>query len=407
MVITKVEIIQIRREAARRPVLCRVHTSEGIYGCGETQLARTFASDPVFEALRELSSLVIGMDPMAHEVIWEKLRRNSYWGMSGSLIFLSAISALDIALWDIKGKLCNQPLYQLLGGKQRESLRSYASQVHFGWGLDRCDPNCPKVGSPDWFYQSAKNAVDDGYDAIKIGLLFHGPAGERFGHMSTTNHLSRSVMKMAEARLAAAREAIGPDVEILLENHTNTDMNTAIELGQMAKDYDILVMEEPTAPLNPAAMLRIAESSGIRLAIGERLVSRWDFLPYFENGSLTLIQPDIGICGGITETKKIADLAQVYEVGVQMHMCTTQISYAASLHIQAAIPNFFISEHHIACEEPIILDICDKSYVPKNGYVGIPEGPGLGLSIREEALIGARIETVEENNHSYVAPIIR
>lgn len=396
MKITCVEVIAIKKDPVRgsRPVLCRVHTDEGVYGCGEAQLAIGVGAGPVFEAIKDLSPMILGMDPLYNEVIWEKLRRSSYWGLGNGVILMSAISAIDIALWDIKGKVCNLPLYQLLGGIQREKLRCYASQIHFGWGIDRSDPNSPKIGETAWFYEAAKNAVAEGYTAVKTGLLFYGRQGERVEYKWTTNHLSRELMRMAEERLAATREAVGPDVDIILECHSTTDANTVIQLAEMAENYDIMLIEEATAPLNPQVMRRIADKIDIPLATGERIFSRWGFLPFLENGSLSVIQPDVGTCGGLTEIKKICDMAHVYDVSVQPHVCTSPISYAASLHLEAAIPNFFIHEHHIASGEPFMTEICTDHFIPKDGYLSVPEKPGIGVEISEKALSEACVETV-------------
>jgi galactonate dehydratase len=397
MKITSLEVIAVKKDETRgsRPILCRVTTDEGIYGYGEAQLAIGVGAGPVFEAIKDLGPMLLGMDPLHNEVIWEKLRRSSYWGLSNGVILMAAISAIDIALWDIKGKICNLPLYQLLGGKQREKLRCYASQIHFGWGIDRSDPRCPKVGEPAWFYEAGKNAVAQGFTAIKTGLLFHGFQGERLGFQRTTNHLSRDLMKLAEERLAATREAIGPEVDIILESHATTDANTTIQLAEMARKYDIMLLEEATSPLNPQVMHRIADKIDIPLATGERIFSRWGFLPFLENDSIAVIQPDIGNCGGITEMKKICDMAYVYDVSVQAHVCTSPISYAASLHLETVIPNFFIHEHHIACGEKYMTNIGTHSYLPKNGYIEVSELPGIGVEMSEKSLREARIEIVK------------
>ena len=398
MKIINVDLIALRRgnpNSGAFPVLCRINTDEGIYGYGESTLSNGVGSRPVYEAIRGLAELVIGMDPIEHEVIWEKMRHSSYWGMAGGVLHMAAMSAIDIALWDIRGKACNLPIYKLLGGKQREKLRSYASQVHFGWGLNPADPSCPKTGSPEWFFQSCKNAVAEGYDAVKLGILFHNSEGGRLIFQETTGLLPQSMLKMAEARLAATREAIGPDADIILENHSLTDGVSSIQLSNMAEKYGIFFVEEATAPLNPQVMRRIADRTNIPLATGERTYSRWGFLPFLENGSLTVLQPDVGTCGGITEFKKICDMAHTYDVSIQGHQAITGISYAATLHLEAVLPNFTIHEHHIAIENPVNAALCTNNYRPKDGYIEIPELPGLGQELTEEALRTADIETVK------------
>jgi L-alanine-DL-glutamate epimerase-like enolase superfamily enzyme len=394
MKITSVDVITLKRVGTRIPVFCRVHTDEGIYGYGESGVVVGVGMTAVAEVIKDLAPLVLGMDPIENEVIWEKLRRSSYWGLSHTIIITAALSAIDVALWDIKGKAAGVPLYKLLGGRQREKLRAYASQVHFGWGIDASAPDCPKTGSPEWFYQASKNAVSEGYTAIKTGINFHDENGGRMSYLNMNGRLPQSIVRLAEERLKATREAIGPDVDIILESHSLTDGVSCIQIANMAEKYGIFLIEEATAPLNPEVMRRIAAGTSIPIATGERTYSRWGFLPFLENGSLSVLQPDLGTCGGITEAKKICDMAQVYDVSVQMHMPMTPVNYAASLHLEAAIPNFAIHEHHIESAKQSFIDMCTFDCQPKGGYAYPPELPGLGQELSEAALAGAAIETI-------------
>ncbi|MCL1805305.1 MAG: mandelate racemase/muconate lactonizing enzyme family protein [Clostridiales bacterium] len=394
MKITSVDVIMLK-QIGRRPVFCRINTDEGIYGYGESGVVVGVGMSAVAEVVKDLAPVVLGMDPMENEVIWEKLRRSSYWGLSHNIILMAAISAMDVALWDVKAKACGLPLYKLLGGKQRDKLRAYASQVHFGWGVDQSAPGCPKTGSPEWFYQASKNAVAEGYTAIKTGISFHDENGERMSSLYMNGRLPQPLVKLAEERLAATREAIGPDVDVILESHSLTDGVSCIQIARMAEKYDIFFIEEATAPLNPEVMRRIAAGTSIPLATGERTYNRWGFLPFLENGSLSVLQPDLGTCGGITEAKKICDLAQIYDVSVQMHLPMTPVNYAASLHLEAAIPNFAIHEHHIESTKPGFIAMCTFDCQPKGGYIAPPELPGIGQELSESALAQASIETIK------------
>ena len=395
MKITKVEVIAPKKNAGSgsQPVFCRVSTDEGVYGYGEAQLAIGVGAASVYEAIRDFGPMILGMDPLHHEVIWEKLRRDSFWGIANGIILMAAISAVDIALWDIKGKFCGLPLYQLLGGKFRESMRCYASQAHFGWGVDHSAPDNPQTGSPAWFALVAKNAEAEGFDAIKIGILMHDKDGGRAGWRKTTNLVGRDMLKLAEARLSAVREAC-PDMDIILENHAYTDAGVTIQMVKIAEKYDVLLIEEATAPLNPAVMRRIADSTCIPIASGEHTVGRWGFLPFLENGSLAVLQPDIGTCGGITEMKKICDMAHTYDVSIQGHVCTGPVSYLASLHLEAAIPNFYIHEHHISCAGAYMTGLGTWAVKPKDGYISVPDLPGIGMELSEEALRDAQIAVI-------------
>ena len=394
MKITSVEVIAPKMDKAGQTVFCRINTDEGVYGYGESQLSIGVGANPVFEAICDFAPMVIGMDPLYNEVIWERLRRDSFWGVSNSFILMSAISAIDIALWDIKGRFCDLPLYKLLGGKQRESMRCYASQAHFGWGIDRDDPECPIVASPEWFRLCAKNVEAEGFDTIKIGVLMHDKLGNIAGYARTTNLLDREMLKLAEERLAAVREAC-PDMDIILENHCTTDASTTIQFAKVAQKYDVMLFEEVTAPLNPAVMRRIADSTSIPLASGEHSASRWGFLPFLQNGSLAVLQPDIGICGGITEMKKICDMAHAYDVPVQAHLYSGQVSYVASLHLEAAIPNFYIHEHHINSAGSYMTGLSTWAVTPKDGRISVPDVPGIGIDLSEKALYEAQVKLIK------------
>ena len=393
MKITSIDVITLK-QISRRPVFCRVNTDEGVYGYGESGVVVGVGMSAVAEVIKDLAPVILGMDPMENEVIWEKLRRSSYWGLSHNIILMAAISAIDVALWDIKAKACGVPLYKLLGGKQRDKLRAYASQVHFGWGIDQSAPGAPKTGSPEWFYQAGKNAVSEGYTAIKTGISFHDQNGERMSALYMNGRLPQPLVRLAEERLIATREAIGPDVDIILESHSLTDGVSCVQIAKMAEKYNIFFIEEATAPLNPEVMRRIAAGTSIPLATGERTYNRWGFLPFLENGSLSVLQPDLGTCGGITEAKKICDLAQIYDVSVQMHLPMTPVNYAASLHLEAAIPNFAIHEHHIESTRPGFIAMCTFDCQPKDGYAAPPETPGIGQELSESALAEASIETI-------------
>lgn len=395
MKIASLDVIALEKEkgCGSRPVIVRINTDEGIYGYGEAAIAIGCGSTAAYELLKDMGPMIIGMDAMAHEVIWEKLYKQSFWAQGNGAVFFSAISAIDIALWDIKGKALGVPVYQLLGGKQRDRLRAYASQLQFGWGTDEFNPGASR-GDVDFYREACQKAMDQGYDAVKINFLRFDRDGKMLSYLDTTGHLSRQSMHTAEERIAAVRETVGPDVDIIIENHAMTDANTAVQFARMASRYDIMFLEEGCTPLNPQVMRRIADNTDIPLATGERTYTRWGFLPFLENGSLSVIQPDIGNCGGITECKKICDMAHVYDVGVQTHVCSSPISVAVSLQLEAAIPNFVIHEHHIANTTAVTINECVHNYQPVNGYFEIPDLPGIGQELSDYALKHARIETV-------------
>lgn len=396
MKITSMDIIapEQDRGSGSRPVLCRVNTDEGIFGTGEAGIAIGSGAAAVFGLLKDFGPMILGMDPLSHEVIWEKLFRQSFWALGNGVVFMAAISAIDTCLWDIKGKTVGQPLYQLLGGKHREKLRAYASQLQFGWGVESFNPGKALSGEPAFYREASLKAADEGYTAVKINFLRFDCQGTVLPPQDTAGYLSREIMNLAEERLVAVRDALGQDMDIIVENHAMTDAATAVQFGKMARDYNIMFLEEAASPLNPRVMRKIARNIDIPLATGERIYTRWGFLPFLENHCLQVIQPDIGNCGGITECKKICDMAQVYDVSVQTHVCSSPISVAVSLHLEAAIPNFIIHEHHIGNTLPSCREMGKYDYQPDRGYFQVPELPGIGQEISSYTLKKAHIETI-------------
>ncbi len=393
MKIAKIDIMLMKLDCPDNPgwepIVCRVYTDTGLYGDGEAALAYGRASRAAFGMLQDLSGLLIGLDPLDNEVIWEKLYKSIFWGQNGGPVVFAGISALDIALWDIKGKYFGVPVYKLLGGKMRNSLRCYASQLQFGWG----DRKVPALSLED-YARNARIAVAEGYDAIKIDFFTFSPDGHRFNSEETTRVQPPAVVNMVIDRLAAVREAVGPDVDIIMENHSYIDAQGAVQLGRQAEKYNVLFFEEPTTP-NPKMNKFVADRVRIPIAQGERIYSRWGYAPYFEDGSIQLIQPDMGNCGGMTEAKKICDLAHIYDVGVQMHVCASPLSTAAALQLEAVIPNFTIHEHHVYNRYEYNKAMCIYDYQPVNGYFSIPDRPGLGNELSDFCFTHSEIVTIK------------
>lgn len=391
MKITKVDVLEFVCKDAPffHPIGCRIYTDEGIYGDGEAALSYGVASSAAFGMIKDLANLIIGMDPMQTEVVWQKLYRTTFWGQVGGPVVFAGISAIDVALWDIKGKYLKQPIWNLLGGQFRDSLRCYASQLQYGFG-----PVHERKCTPEDYADISRYVVSQGYDALKIDFLDFDEFGNALTYESKKALLTPHIMNLYEARLTAVRDAVGPDVEIIIENHSNLDALSAIQVGRMAEKYKIMYFEEPNTP-TPKTAKYIAENINIPLANGERIFSRWQYAPYFENMSLQIAQPDVGTCGGISEAKKICDMANVYDVAIQAHACGTPISSTVALHLEAAIPNFIIHEHHLCFLHGYNIALCTENYQPINGYISVPNKPGLGNEWTEEAMVGAIKVTVD------------
>ena len=383
-------------------VTVKVNTDEGISGFGEAGLAYGKCSEAAFGQCQDFARMVLGMDPFNTEEIWEHLHRHTFWGMGGGVVVTSAMAAIDTACWDIKGKALNMPVYKLIGGKTNKKLRAYASQLQFGWRtLIEKNDALTLLYDPKDYYDVVKDAKAEGYDAVKIDPVF-APLEERpmAEVMATQGNQIRGCYREHDLtrsveRIAAAREAGGPDLDIIVEIHSLLDANTAALLGQALEPYRIMYYEEPTMPCNPGVFKHIKERCKLPLATGERSYTRWGFRQFFEDRTLDIIQPDLCNTGGITETKKICDMAQVYDVGVQIHVCGGPIATAAALQVEAAIPNFVIHEEHNANLLKIFKESGKYYHAPVNGFYEVPELPGIGQEMSEQAMATARKVVIE------------
>ena len=397
MKITSVDVIKVLdgrpsvAGIAWNPICVRINTDEGISGFGEAGLCYGNANHAAFGCCVDFGELIIGMDPMRIEAIWDKLHRSTFWGMGGGGVIFSAMSAIDIACWDIKGKALGVPVYQLLGGKTNDKLRAYASQIQCDWGKE-----CHALSYPEEYAEAARKAMAEGYTAVKVD-----PVGFNMNRqwMAWSNYglLEYDQLKVAVDRVAAIRKAGGDKLDIIIELHSLTDRNTAIQLGRELEKFRCFYYEEPTQPLNPRLFKQIGDNVKIPMATGERSYSRWGYRQFFEDNSLGIIQPDICNCGGITEGKKICDMAHVYDVGVQIHICGGPISTAAALQVEAVIPNFVIHEHHEAAILQENIDLCKWDYQPVNGYFSVPDRPGIGQELTDETIKRSEVVTVKEN----------
>ena len=218
MKITKIDLLYCDPvEGGWRPSLCRIYTDEGIYGDGEVALSYGGASQAAFAMLKDMANRLIGMNPLDHEVIWQKLYQGCFWSYNGGPIVFGGISAFDIALWDIKGKVYGQPLYRLLGGKHRDTLKAYASQLQNGWGVGR-----KTARTPADYARQAEIAVEKGFKAVKYNFLTFREDEGRYPRTEQTAYLDPEYLDLAEARIAAVREAVGSKVDIILENHCSS-----------------------------------------------------------------------------------------------------------------------------------------------------------------------------------------
>ncbi|WP_276273184.1 galactonate dehydratase [Haloarcula litorea] len=353
MIITDYDLYEV----PPRWLFLRLETSSGLVGWGEPVVegrART-----VRTAVEELlDTYLLGEDPLAIEDHWQTMYRGGFY--RGGPVLMSAIAGIDQALWDIKGKYFEAPVYELLGGKARERMRVYQ------WvGGDR----------PEGVADAAREKVEEGFTALKMN------ATPELRHVD-----SPAAVRAAEDRIAAVREAVGQDVDIGVDFHGRVSKSMAKRLAKALEPYDPMFVEEPVLPEHNEALPEIAEHTTTPIATGERMFSRWDFKEIFEQGCVDVIQPDLSHAGGITEVKKIAAMAEAYDVAMAPHCPLGPIALASCLQVDACSPAALIQEQSLDIHYNETSDVLDYLADPsvfeyRDGYVDLPDGPGLGVDV--------------------------
>ena len=389
MKITSIDVFEMKPNVMGKVICLRINTDEGISGFGEVGLSYGKAHDAGVGIAKDYAQLLVGMDPMKIEYIWEHIFRSTFWGMGGGTVINAGMSAVDIALWDIKGKALGVPVWELLGGKTNEKIRAYASQLQFDWDIEH-----RFLTQPEQYAEATKKAMAQGYTAIKVDPI--GVTSDGKWAREATNpdwkmrgKLSSKMVDTAYERTAAMREAGGKDLDIIIELHAYTDSITAVQLGKKLEPLDIYYYEEPVHPLNVGSMLEIHRALNIPIASGERIYTRWGFREFLEQRAIQIVQPDITITGGISETKKICDMANVYDAAVQVHVCGGPIATAATLQLEAVIPNFLIHEVHEGAIKADMRELGLYDYQPVNGAYDVPNLPGIGQELSEKAMAEA------------------
>jgi galactonate dehydratase len=344
----------------RNITIVRVLTDEGLEGVGEVRMVNH--TDALLGYFAEaVPNHVLGHDPFNIEALVQKMYRNDYARMGE--IAMSGIATIEMACWDIVGKALNQPVYKLLGGAVRDRIKAYAN----GWyTVER---------SPQEFHAAAKRVIEKGYRALKFD-----PFGAGFYELERDER--GKVIELVEA----VRDAVGPDVEILIEMHGRFNPITAIEMSRELERFKPSWVEEPVPPENLAALKKAAEKINIPIATGERIHTRYDFRELFELQAADYIQPDISHFGGILETKKLAAWAENYYVLVAPHNVGGPISTAAALHFAASTPNFKIQEHFNDFADEWVKSVAPGNPEVVDGYFALPQGAGLGVTINEELI---------------------
>ena len=353
-----------------RWLFLKIETDEGIVGWGEPVLEGRAAS--VAAAVEELADYLVGKDPRQIEDHWTVLYRSGFYRGGG--IHMSALAGIDQALWDIKGKALGVPVHELLGGRVRDRIKVYS------WiGGDR----------PAETAAAAKEAVGRGFSAVKM----NGP--EELQFLDTRDKVEKVV-----ANVAAVREAVGPDVGIGVDFHGRVHRPMARVLLEALEPYHLMFVEEPVLSEHVDGIADVLRSSSTPIALGERLFSRWDFKDVITSGVVDVIQPDLSHAGGITEVRKIAAMAEAYDIAVAPHCPLGPIALAACLQLDAVAYNAVIQEQSLGIHYNTSNDLLDYVADPTvfayaDGAVEIPRGPGLGIEVdedyvRERAAVGHR-----------------
>jgi galactonate dehydratase len=337
-----------------RCLLVRVYTDAGIVGTGEAGLWAHH--DLVFEAINQLSEYYVGKDASTIEHHFQTVSRDTHFQ---GAVLSAAMSAIDIALWDILGKSVGKPVHQLLGGKLRDKVKVFGS-----------------VGGAtlDARAKQAAEFVAQGYSSLRT-VPFFDDWEQRPPSQAITDAVD--IVK-------AIREAVGYGIDLGVEVHRNFSKAEVVVFGNAVLPYRLLYIEDPLAPESTASLKYVAAHVNVPLAAGERSYNLYQFKEIIDTAAVALIRPDLSLAGGFTQVKKIAALAEAAFIGVFPHLMGSPINMAAYVQLDAAIPNYFLQEAHPAADR--LNDLLEEPLLRDGGYVVVPDRPGIGLEIREDKL---------------------
>lgn len=343
---------------ARIYIFVKVETDQpGLVGWGEASVE--FKTQAVAGCIADLEPMILGEDPRRVEYIWQILYRGAFWRQG--IIGMSAISGIDQALWDIKGKELGKPVYELLGGRVRDKARMY---THFNSG----------GGTVDQAVESAMSKVKKGWTAIKTVP------------MPLTNVVDSPRLVQREAdKLGEVRKAVGEEVDIMLDFHGRLSPQMAIQYARAYEPYHPLFIEEPVQAEVPDALAQVKRTTPIPIATGERIFTRWGFRRILETEAASLLQPDPCHAGGISEVRKIGSMAEAYYAGLAPHNPYGPVSTAAAIQIDFAAPNFVIQEIVDPDITPEAMTFVKEPLRIVDGYIFPPDKPGIGVEVDEAA----------------------
>ncbi len=364
------------------PVLLRLTTDAGIVGLGEAAIAYGIGSSAAAAMLADLCErfLTGGVDPYRIEAVTVAIKDHSFWAKGGGPIHHAALSAIEQALIDIKARSFGVPAYELLGGRMRDELHTYANGWYFGC---TSDAELPKA---------AEKTVAEGYDGLKFYPLVTILPDGRLRHPSMRGCDDPSLLSQAVARVKAVRSAVGPDVDLMLDLSAGLTPSDTIRFCRKIEDCDIAFVEEPAEPGDLGALRIVSSAVSQPLAAGERLYGRNGFRDLLESRAVAIVQPDLGNTGGIWEGRKIAAMAETYGAKIQPHICASALSTAIGAHFSASIPNFYLQEHFPYWPRiPGYVEVLRNPLEGRvsNGRIPIDNAPGFGVELHDENLAGS------------------
>jgi galactonate dehydratase len=338
-------------------VFVKLYTDEGYEGVGEATLE--WKTKTIVSALEELERVLIGRNPFEVDAIIEQLHRDSYWRTGA--VFRTALGAVEAALLDIKGKALGVPVFELLGGKYRDRVECYANHWFFG------------AVTPDQYAENARKAVAMGYRALKWDPFDVADL-----------EMSRNQRRQTIDIVAAVRDAVGPDVDLMLDVHGRLNVPTAIAMCRELAPFNLRWIEEPTPPENIDALVDVREKSPVPIAAGERWYEPGKFLEALSKKAVDILQPDVSHAGGLGETKRISHMAHHHLIPVAPHNPVGPVMNAMTLHMSVAIPNFSIFET-VSVDVPWRKELVRETLQFEDGAILAPTAPGLGVELVEEA----------------------
>lgn len=375
MKVNKIRVYIVDTGSYRIPVV-EIITNEGITGIGEAAVGFGVGTNATATMIMELAQkFVLGKNPSSIMSIWNDFYYHTFWGKGAGTIFYGAVSAIEIALWDIKGKAFDVPIYEILGGKQRDTIKCYANDWSFS-GLTPLD-----------VAKNAEKVVEDGYTAIKLYPLGH--LDEKTGtnkHIKLRN-ISKNDEQICVEKVREVRKAIGDDIDLLIDMTAEGTPDTMIRIGQRIEEFNPYYYEEPLDPFDVDSYLYLKSKLNIPIAAGERLYTRYGFKRLIETRGVDIVQPDPGTSGGIMEVFHIASMAEAYQMRITPHNCGGPILTAACVQLATCLSNFLIQEifpyrpdiHYNIVQNPL-------EYLIKEGNLQVPTLSGLGVSLNHDVV---------------------